>query len=229
MTPLDGLRADTYCALPLSAAEVAIVDAAYAAWDSFFRGTGKYAIPGDLAGPSGYIPLCLPGGCEMKESFYLRPRMSPPPATAAATADLMGLLTEAAASMTAALGALLGRPVAHRPRHGCLRVMRYPPLTGEPASRLMRALADRGNLRTVSHTDLNALTILAPASAPGLEIATAGGWLPVDDTRRCLLVHTGQELEAATYGAFRATEHRVRNPLPDEADRPRLSCAYFVS
>jgi isopenicillin N synthase-like dioxygenase len=82
-------------------------------------------------------------------------------------------------------------------------------------------------LRSIPHMDLNLLTILPGAVAPGLQVADLYGWRDVPSHPARAIVLAGRELSQATRD-IPATVHRVRNPMPGE-DAPRLSVAYFAS
>jgi len=223
------LEARTFSVVPCGDELTEALREAYVVWGELFTSSEKFTLPGDVDAPSGYVPLCMPVGCEMKESFYLRAECAPPPRCAEATRRLVSLLSGVAVSVAAEIADAAGRPLVRIPAAGCLRVMHYPAFEGGEQSELMRMLERNGALRTAVHTDLNALTVLTPATAPGLEIRTGDEWAPPEVNGAGLLVHVGQELEARSDGRWRATEHRVRNPVGEERSRSRLSFAYFVS
>lgn len=98
-----------------------------------------------------------------------------------------------------------------------LRLAHYPPV-GQPAA---------GSLRAAPHEDINLITLLCEATAPGLEILTRDGqWLPVKTTPGQIVVDTGDMLQNLTNGLFRSTTHRVVNPQP--SNQARLSMPFFV-
>ena len=100
-----------------------------------------------------------------------------------------------------------------------LRILHYPPLA-ETAGEGERAAA---------HADINLLTILPAASAPGLEVkARDGRWLSVPCTPGLVVVNTGDMLQEATDGYFPSTVHRVVNPRGKEARQRRLSLPLFL-
>jgi hypothetical protein len=79
-----------------------------------------------------------------------------------------------------------------------------------------RYVAKPGPMHCEAHKDKGLLTIVL--NPCGLEARVDGEWVPMskDELGRplgpnCAVVFSGQTLEAATAGAFRATEHRVRN------------------
>ncbi|MEM9009177.1 MAG: 2-oxoglutarate and iron-dependent oxygenase domain-containing protein [Cyanobacteria bacterium P01_F01_bin.86] len=99
-----------------------------------------------------------------------------------------------------------------------LRVIHYPPI---PAN------APPASLRAAAHEDINLITLLCEATAPGLELLQKDGtWLPVAAIPGQIIVDTGDMLQNLTNGLFVSTTHRVTNPANDR-DR-RFSLPFFV-
>ncbi|MFN7665741.1 MAG: 2OG-Fe(II) oxygenase family protein [Inhella sp.] len=105
-------------------------------------------------------------------------------------------------------------------RHTLLRVLRYPPLTGnEP----------EGALRAAAHGDINLLTILPAANEPGLQIqGTDQQWRDVPCDFGTLAINIGDMLEEASQGYYPSTLHRVLNPTGEGAKRSRVSLPLFL-
>ncbi|MGF1519657.1 MAG: isopenicillin N synthase family dioxygenase [Nodosilinea sp.] len=98
-----------------------------------------------------------------------------------------------------------------------LRLAHYPPVGATPP----------GSLRAAPHEDINLITLLCEATAPGLEILTDGGqWLPIQTTPGQIVVDTGDMLQNLTNGLFKSTTHRVVNPR--NSNQSRLSMPFFV-
>lgn len=99
-----------------------------------------------------------------------------------------------------------------------LRVLHYPPVPAASPPAQMRAAA---------HEDINLITLLCEATAPGLELRqTDGTWLPIAAIPGQIIVDTGDMLQNLTNGLFKSTTHRVTNP---EGDRDRrFSLPFFV-
>lgn len=105
-------------------------------------------------------------------------------------------------------------------RKTLLRILHYPPLTGEEAPAALRAAA---------HEDINLLTILPAASRPGLQILDREGrWLDVPCDPASLVVNTGDMLQEASAGWFPSTTHRVVNPAGRDRNAGRLSLPLFL-
>ena len=101
-----------------------------------------------------------------------------------------------------------------------LRVLRYPPLTGqEPA----------GSLRAAAHGDINLLTILPAANEPGLQVQDKNGdWIDVPCDFGMLIINIGDMLCEASRGYYPSTQHRVVNPTGDGAKKSRVSLPLFL-
>ncbi|MBB5204251.1 isopenicillin N synthase-like dioxygenase [Inhella inkyongensis] len=101
-----------------------------------------------------------------------------------------------------------------------LRVLRYPPLTGnEPA----------GAVRAAAHGDINLLTILPAANEPGLQIkGTDNQWRDVPCDFGTLAINIGDMLQEASQGYYPSTLHQVLNPVGEGAKRSRVSLPLFL-
>jgi len=101
-----------------------------------------------------------------------------------------------------------------------LRVLRYPPLTGdEPA----------GSLRAAAHGDINMLTILPAANEPGLQVQDKdGNWVDVPCDFGMLIINIGDMLQEASRGYYPSTQHRVVNPTGEGAKKSRVSLPLFL-
>ena len=105
-------------------------------------------------------------------------------------------------------------------RQTLLRVLRYPPLTGqEPV----------GSLRAAPHGDINLLTILPAANEPGLQVqAKDGSWVDVPCDFGMLIINIGDMLQEASQGYYPSTIHRVVNPVGEGAKKSRISLPLFL-
>ncbi|OWY41022.1 2OG-Fe(II) oxygenase [Xenophilus sp. AP218F] len=101
-----------------------------------------------------------------------------------------------------------------------LRVLRYPPLTGEEPA---------GSLRAAAHGDINLLTILPAANEPGLQVQDNNGdWIDVPCDFGTLVVNIGDMLQEASAGYYPSTQHRVVNPTGEAARKNRISLPLFL-
>lgn len=99
-----------------------------------------------------------------------------------------------------------------------LRLIHYPDPDGRAAP---------GAVRAAAHEDINLLTVLPAATAPGLELLTRDGvWMPVQTPPDVVVCDTGDMMALLTGGRLPATTHRVVNPAT--SDGGRLSMPFFL-
>lgn len=225
---IAGLSTKGWLVVPMPDSLTAMVKATLADWHGFFQSERKFMVGGDRRLPRGYLPFCERNGCEMKESFYVQPGYAVPSEVKRSSAELIATLGRIAEAIATSLSEATGTTIAHSPRFGCLRLMRYPALEGEAESALMKSLAQAGALRSPQHCDESAITLLPAASEPGLEICGEGGsWLACDTDPQALTIILGKLAPARAPQQLRAAIHRVT--LPYTATKmSRMACAYFV-
>jgi len=101
-----------------------------------------------------------------------------------------------------------------------LRVLHYPPLSGDE---------EPGAVRAAAHEDINLLTILPAANEPGLQVQQQdGSWLDVPSDFGSLIINIGDMLQEASDGYFPSTSHRVINPSGKASDKSRISLPLFL-
>lgn len=101
-----------------------------------------------------------------------------------------------------------------------LRVLHYPPLSGDE---------EPGAIRAAAHGDINLLTILPAATAAGLQVVGKdGAWHDVPCDFGMLIVNIGDMLQEASDGYYPSTIHRVLNPTGAEAKKSRVSLPLFL-
>jgi len=101
-----------------------------------------------------------------------------------------------------------------------LRVLHYPPLTGDE---------EPGAIRAAAHEDINLLTILPAANEPGLQVQQQdGNWLDVPADFGNLIINIGDMLQEASGGYFPSTSHRVINPTGKGSEKSRISLPLFL-
>ena len=101
-----------------------------------------------------------------------------------------------------------------------LRPIHYPPLDGTEES---------GAIRAAAHEDINLITLLPAASAPGLEVKDVyGNWHQVECNPGDLAINSGDMLQKASSGYYISTTHRVVNPNNQTAGQPRYSMPLFI-
>ncbi|MCB0996305.1 MAG: isopenicillin N synthase family oxygenase [Acidimicrobiales bacterium] len=97
------------------------------------------------------------------------------------------------------------------------RAIHYPPTHEAPGPEHVWA---------AEHGDINLVTALPRATAPGLQVKTDGGWIDAAPPDGCAIINTGIMLEHLTNGVIPTGIHRVV-AAPDDA-RDRLSVVQFA-
>ncbi|OUS32845.1 2OG-Fe(II) oxygenase [Thalassotalea sp. 42_200_T64] len=101
-----------------------------------------------------------------------------------------------------------------------LRILHYPPLSGNEES---------GAIRAAAHEDINLLTILPAANEPGLQVQKNDGeWMDVPSDFGNLIINIGDMLQEASGGYFPSTSHRVINPEGNDVTKSRISLPLFL-
>ncbi|MCP8352068.1 2OG-Fe(II) oxygenase family protein [Candidatus Synchoanobacter obligatus] len=101
-----------------------------------------------------------------------------------------------------------------------LRLIHYPPLTGDEPE---------GALRAAAHEDINLITLLPAATAEGLQVLSAEcAWLDVGSDPGSIIINAGDMLAECTNGFIKSTTHRVVNPVGAAAREGRMSMPFFV-
>lgn len=126
-------------------------------------------------------------------------------------------------NMPAAIKADLSMPLSkmiENSQQALLRVLHYPPLTGNE---------EKGAVRASPHTDINLLTILLTASQSGLQLKDSNEqWIDVPADPGMLTINIGDMLQEATGGFYKSTLHRVVNPTDDNRLKSRYSIPLFL-
>ncbi|SCY05105.1 Isopenicillin N synthase [Nonlabens sp. Hel1_33_55] len=100
-----------------------------------------------------------------------------------------------------------------------LRPIHYPPITSEPDNAV----------RAGAHGDINLITLLMGASAPGLQVQRRDGeWLDAIAQEDELVINVGDMLQRHTNNKLRSTIHRVVNPPRDQWHTHRYSIPFFL-
>jgi len=100
-----------------------------------------------------------------------------------------------------------------------LRTLYYPALKtlGGPSE----------GVRAAAHEDINHITLLVAATAPGLQVKDLrGNWHDVPHEDNSIVVNIGDMLALQSNGLYKSTTHRVVNP-PDETS-DRISMPLFI-
>lgn len=82
-------------------------------------------------------------------------------------------------------------------------------------------------VRAAAHEDINYITFLVAASAPGLQVQDkSGNWHDVPHEENSIVMNIGDQLQLASKGKYKSTTHRVVNPKNNTQDR--ISMPLFV-
>lgn len=83
-------------------------------------------------------------------------------------------------------------------------------------------------VRAAAHEDINMLTLLVAASAPGLEVLDLqGNWHAVPFETDSIVVNAGDMLQLLSEGRYKSTTHRVVNP--ENSHQDRISMPLFIA
>ncbi|HLO95843.1 MAG TPA: 2OG-Fe(II) oxygenase family protein [Burkholderiaceae bacterium] len=214
-----------------------LVEKIYADWLGFFNSEEKTGYAFSKETQDGWFSTEISETAkgftqkDIKEYFHIYPWGRIPPALKDEAMQYYGLANGLAAELLswvekhtpADIAKNYREPLSNMikdSRQTLLRVLRYPPLTGqEPA----------GSLRAAPHGDINLLTILPAANEPGLQVqAKDGNWVDVPCDFGMLIINIGDMLQEASQGYYPSTIHRVVNPTGDGAKKSRISLPLFL-
>ncbi len=214
-----------------------LVQGIYDEWLDFFNTDAKYAYRYDDENQNGYfgpeVSETAKGNTvrDIKEFFHVYPWGRYPSTVSDAALRYAEQATEIARTLLswveahtpASVSAQFSRPLNQMldgSTRTLLRVLRYPPLTGnEPA----------GAVRAAAHEDINLLTVLPASNESGLQVRDINGvWHDVPCDYGSMAVNCGDMLALASGGYYPSTTHRVLNPTGDSAKRSRLSVPLFL-
>jgi isopenicillin N synthase-like dioxygenase len=208
---------------------------AYQEWRSFFASAAKFNYLHTENSQIGYFPLQSEHAKDnqindLKEFFHLFQHQDLPAEISDRTwqlfIDLLALATEVLSWIEAATPAVfstaigsLQKMINPSPNH-LLRILHYPPLTGQEQP---------GSVRAAAHQDINLITLLPAATNNGLEVQDRqGNWYEVPCCLGEIVINVGDMLQMASGGYYRSTTHRVVNPVGDSSRRSRYSMPLFL-
>ncbi|WP_343628580.1 2OG-Fe(II) oxygenase family protein [Roseateles sp.] len=214
-----------------------LVEKIYADWLGYFNGTEKHEMAFSKETQDGYFSTEISETAkghtqkDIKEYFHVYPWGRIPASLKDDAMRYYRIANDLAAELLswveqhtpAEIAKNYREPLSHMiqdSRLTLLRVLRYPPLTGnEPA----------GSLRAAAHGDINLLTILPAANEPGLQVqAQDGQWVDVPGDFGMLIINIGDMLQEASQGYYPSTQHRVVNPTGEGAKKSRVSLPLFL-
>lgn len=214
-----------------------LVQQIYDEWLAFFGSEAKLAYSYDPQRYDGYFSTGVSETAknhslkDLKEFFHIYPWGRYPKEVSDAArryytegaqlaATLLGWV-EAYSPQTVKAGYSMPLPEMIRgSEQTLLRVLHYPPLSGQEP---------KGSLRAAAHGDINLLTILPAANEPGLQVLGQDkAWHDVPCDFGLLIVNTGDMLAEASAQHYPSTVHRVLNPHGEAALKSRISLPLFL-
>jgi isopenicillin N synthase-like dioxygenase len=206
-------------------------------WEDFFATEDKHRYTFDPKVQAGYFPFRSENAKDskqkdLKEFYHYYPARSALPASAQThtpqlyremqkLADqLLGWIEE---STPQEIRSQFSQPLNQMVRDSqetLLRPIHYPPLTGSE---------EEGAIRAAAHGDINLITLLPAATAPGLQVKTRDGkWLDIACDPGMIVINSGDMLNLASKGYYPSTIHQVVNPKGESSKLPRYSMPLFL-
>lgn len=213
-----------------------LIDSAYQQWRDFFAGEAKFDYRHQKPAQDGYFPFRTENAkdakvSDLKEFYHFYPTGKVPPELREVTQALYNELTEMACVLLQWVESHLPENVASQlsmplkdmikdSPNTLLRILHYPPLSGD---------LEEGAVRAAAHEDIDLLTLLPAATAPGLEVRdTQGQWHAVPCDQGNIVVNVGDMLQMATQNNYKSTTHRVVNPGGGIRNESRFSMPLFL-
>lgn len=234
---VESLRETGFAVLTNHPLSQDLVQSIYDNWLNFFNSPAKQDFLFDAVKQDGYFPPEVSEVAkghqkkDIKEYYHIYPWGRIP-------ADLKSDITDYYEKASGLAGELLGWVESNAPSevsegfseplsrmiedtpNTLLRILHYPPFTGEE---------EPGAIRAAAHEDINLLTILPAASEPGLQVKLKDGrWVDVPSKFGYLIINTGDMLQEASGGYFPSTSHRVINPSGGKSGKSRMSLPLFL-
>jgi isopenicillin N synthase-like dioxygenase len=205
-------------------------------WARFFASEEKHSYLFNPELQSGYFPFRTENAKgakqkDLKEFFHFYPNTTLPPVVERRTREAYRELLTLSAELLQwiedylpeEVRAQLSEPLTrmiHQSEESLLRPIHYPALRGDE---------EDGAIRAAAHEDINLITVLIAATAPGLQVQNSRGeWFEVKCDPGTLVINSGDMLKMATRGFYGSTTHRVINPAGPDSRKPRYSMPLFL-
>ncbi|HCG8743088.1 TPA: isopenicillin N synthase family oxygenase [Vibrio parahaemolyticus] len=214
-----------------------LVESIYKNWQEFFCSEEKNDFQFNVETQDGYFPPSVSEVAkghkvkDIKEYFHVYPwGQIPEPLKAeileyyeranAFAQELLGWVEEYAPKDVQEKFSIALSEMINNSDKTLLRVLHYPPMTGEE---------EPGAIRAAAHEDINLLTVLPAANEPGLQVMSKDGeWIDVPCDFGNLIINIGDMLQEASGGYFPSTTHRVINPTGARQEKSRISLPLFL-
>lgn len=209
----------------------------YSEWEKFFASERKHDSTFDVKSQAGYFPFRTEKAkgysvSDLKEFYHYYPsRVTLPEGTKTYTPELYQKLSHLGAELLGWIDdntpeevrknfSMPLRDMIVESKETLLRPIHYPPLNGSESD---------GAIRAAAHEDINLITLLPAATAPGLEVKdTRGQWHSVQCNPGEIVINAGDMLQMASRGYYVSTTHRVVNPSGPMARTSRFSMPLFL-
>lgn len=213
-----------------------LIEQTYAQWQNFFNTEDKKQYLYQKPKQDGYFPFGTESAkdtniLDLKEFYHFYPWGKQPPETADLSLTMYKELTNLAKELLQWVEDGLPNDVAETlsiplkdmiqdAPNTLLRILHYPPIIGD---------IEQGAVRAAAHEDINLLTILPTATAPGLQVQDVeGNWHDVPCDPGSIAINVADMLQECTNHYYRSTTHRVVNPNDDLKETSRFSMPLFL-
>lgn len=213
-----------------------LIKRAYHQWTNFFNSESKIKYRAKKPAQDGYFPFRSENAkntriSDLKEFYHFYPHGQQPLETQELSMALYHELTGLASLLLAwienglpsEVSALLSMPLKDMitdSENTLLRILHYPPIHGD---------VEEGAVRAAAHEDINLITLLPAATAPGLQVLdTSNQWHTVSCDPGSIVVNVGDMLQRCTQNYYQSTTHRVVNPSDTFENSSRYSMPLFL-
>ncbi|HRK02320.1 MAG TPA: 2OG-Fe(II) oxygenase family protein [Oligoflexia bacterium] len=214
-----------------------LIEDSFSEWARFFESPSKHELLYDKKLQAGYFPFRAETAkdykvSDLKEFFHYYPKRGDLPGLAQRAtpelykqlhglgAELLGWVEDHTPPETKGRFSMPLRKMIDESDDTLLRPIHYPPLSGAEES---------GAIRAAAHEDINLITLLPAATAPGLQVKDLdGNWHEVECDPCDIAVNSGDMLQMASGGYYVSTTHRVVNPTGALAKTSRYSMPLFL-
>ena len=212
-----------------------LINDVYNEWMKFFNNTLKIDYLYDEVKQDGFFPYLTENAKgsptkDLKEFYHIFSWGRLPEFIGPSTLELFNSLTDMASTLLGWVDSCTHEKVQNAfsmplnemikdSQSNLLRVIHYPPITGneEPSS-----------IRAAAHEDINLLTMLVAGTEPGLQVLDLNNqWHDVSCDPNTIIVNSGDMLKMASNQYYPSTTHRVVNP-ETSANRSRYSMPLFL-
>ena len=212
-----------------------LINDVYNEWMKFFNNTLKIDYLYDEVKQDGFFPYLTENAKgsptkDLKEFYHIFSWGRLPEFIGPSTLELFNSLTVMASTLLGWVDSCTHEKVQNAfsmplnemikdSQSNLLRVIHYPPITGneEPSS-----------IRAAAHEDINLLTMLVAGTEPGLQVLDLNNqWHDVSCDPNTIIVNSGDMLKMASNQYYPSTTHRVVNP-ESSANRSRYSMPLFL-